>query len=62
MSRTSHHRSQKHAHNGHDYGARYRCNRMYGAGYGAYSRSLAHAEMRNDSKVIIKMEIDDVDI
>lgn len=57
MSRTKHHRAQKNAHNGHDYGARFRCNKTYGAGYGPYSRWLAHREMRADSKVIIRNEL-----
>jgi hypothetical protein len=57
MSRTHHHRTQRNTHCGHDYGGKFNVNKCYGAGYGSYSRQLAHREMRADSKVIIALEL-----
>lgn len=57
MSNTYHHRGQKHRHNGHDYGGKYKCNRMYGQSYGSYGREMAHTEMRVKTKQIIATEL-----
>lgn len=58
MSRTTHHRGQKSRHDGHDYGARYKCNKRYGQGYGKDGRDRAHKEIRHNSNLIIKEELD----
>ena len=62
MSNTYHHKNQKNRHNGHDYSGKYNCNNGYQQSYGSYGRELAHIEMRNKSKEIIRMELDDVDV
>lgn len=54
MSRTHHHRAQKSQHCGHEYGARYNCNKTYGTHYGPDGRNRAHREMRADSKRIVR--------
>lgn len=63
MSRTNHHRNQKrHPHkNGWDYGGKYKCNKKYGCGYGVDGRNLADSERRNESKRIIKHEIENIE-
>lgn len=60
MSRTNHHRNQKTQHLGHDYGSRYNCNRKYTQSYGKYGRDLADSERRNESKVIVKDELNEL--
>lgn len=57
MSRTHHHRTNRHAHCGYDYGARFKVNKGYGGGYGSDSRDAAHREMRAESKSIIASEL-----
>jgi len=59
MSRTNHHRTQRHNHCGYDYGGKYKHNKGYGGGYGSDGRNAAHREMRADSKVIIRSEIEE---
>jgi len=60
MSRTKHHRSQKsHPHHcGWDYGGKYKHNKHYGGGYGSFARHVADKERRNESKAIIKTELE----
>lgn len=62
MSRTKHHRSQKRHphHNGFDYGGKYKHNKHYGGGYGVDARNAADRERRNESKLIIIKEIEDM--
>jgi len=60
MSRTYHHRNQKTQHIGHDYGARYKCNRKFNQSYGKYGRALADSERRNVSKDMIRDELDEI--
>jgi len=54
MSRTKHHRSQKHRHNGHDYGGRYKADKQYGCSYGVEGRDLADKERREAGNRIIR--------
>ncbi len=61
MSRTKHHRNQKHQHNGQEFGSRYKCNRLYCQSYGKDGRDLADTERRNDSKRIINEELEMLD-
>lgn len=58
MSRTRHHRNQKHQHNGFDYGGKYNCNKNYAQGYGTDGRDLADSERRRESKQIIRDELE----
>ena len=57
MSRTHHHKEQKYTHVGHDYGARYKCNKSYGAAYGKDSRDRAHSELRAEDKEVVREEL-----
>ena len=57
MSRTKHHRHQKHTHMGYDYGSRHNCNRHYGGGYGWYARILLHKELRQEDKEVVRNAI-----
>lgn len=59
MTRTKHHRQQKYKHQGHDYGAKYNCNKGYSCPYGKDGRDLADSERRNESKRIIKEELNE---
>ena len=61
MSRTRHHKGQKLRHSGHDYGGRYKCNKMYGQHYGVDGRDRADSERRNESKEIIRNQINEID-
>jgi len=60
VSRTNHHRNQKTQHLGHDYGSRYNCNRKYSQSYGKYGRDLADSERRNEDKLIVREELDEL--
>ena len=57
MSRTKHHRNQKHARLGLDYGARYKYNQHYGGGYGPPAKHGAKRERRRDGKLLINQEM-----
>lgn len=59
MRRTRHHKGQKHRHNGHDYGARYKCNKTYGCPYGVEGRDLADSERRREAKKVIQEGLDE---
>lgn len=59
MSRTRHHRNQKNAHLGHDYGSRYRCNKLYGQSYGKDGRDRANSERRIDDKSEVQSGLDE---
>jgi len=58
MSRTRHHRHQSSRHCGHDYGARYKCNKSYGAAYGVVSRGRAATERRQKGKKLVSDALD----
>jgi len=60
MSDTRHHRRQKYQHCGEDYGARYNCDKGYGTAYGKDGRQKAKEERRNESKKIIKKELNEL--
>ena len=57
MSRTKHHRAQKHCHNGDDWGARYKCDKGYCGGTGKTPKQLAKTERRVEGKNIILKEL-----
>lgn len=57
MSRTKHHRHQKHNKWGYDFGARYNCDKCFHNGTGFFSKLLANRERRNESKRIILSEV-----
>lgn len=59
MSRTRHHRNQKAAHCGYDYGGKYKNNKGYGGGYGVEGRNAADTERRVEGKKIVRNEIDE---
>ena len=44
---------------GYDFGAKYKCDKGYGAGTGKTPKDLADSERRNQSKKIIKQELND---
>lgn len=46
MSRTHHHRGQRHRHNGQDFWSRFNCNKHGGAGIGPFAKRLLHKELR----------------
>ena len=54
MSRTTHHRNQRIVRPGHDFGARYKCDRGYGAGVGPHPKNLARSERRSESKLLAR--------
>jgi hypothetical protein len=56
MSRTSHHKGQKHNKQGLDFCGKYKVNRLHGGGYGREPKDCAHKEMRNDAKVACQVE------
>jgi len=60
MSRTIHHRSQKHAKRGLDYGAKYKCDKGYCVGSGSYPKKLAAKERRIESKELIQNQLTDL--
>ena len=60
MSRTKHHRSQKHAKCGQDFGAKYQCDKGYSAGTGAIPKELANTERRIDGIKIVRDEISQI--
>lgn len=57
MSRTKHHRTQKHCHDGEDWGAKYKCDKGYCGGTGKIPKQLANAERRNEDKKTVSNEI-----
>jgi hypothetical protein len=56
VSRTKHHNQNTHI--GEDFGGKYMCNKSYARPYGKSGRQLAHKEMRNDAKDIVRSELD----
>ncbi len=56
MSRTRHHRSQKDAKIGCDFGYRYRCNKLYGVGTGSIAKDKAGSERRADSRDLTRRD------
>lgn len=59
MSNTRHHRGQRANKAGHDFGKRYKCDKHWSGGTGRVPKTLAHKEMRNESKVIIQRELNE---
>ncbi len=60
MSRTRHHKNQKHQHNGHEYGSKLKCNKHYGNSYGVDGRDLGDSERRNEERHIIIEELKEI--
>jgi len=58
MSRTRHHRGSRNRRLGEDFGAKYKCDKHYGAGIGKDAKHEADSERRNDSKNIIRKELE----
>lgn len=52
MSRTKHHKMQKHQHVGHDYGSRANCNKTYNNSYGTFGRKRLHKELRAEVRLL----------
>ena len=57
MSRTIHHKSQKHRRCGFDYGGKYKFDKNYSGGYGSFSRKMAHKELRIEDKSTVRKEL-----
>ena len=61
MSRTTHHRNQKHSHCGYDYGSKYKCNKNYAQSYGVDGRNRADSERRQQDKKVVADELSIMD-
>jgi hypothetical protein len=46
---------------GRDFGAKYKCDKGYGAGTGPHAKNLADSERRADSRRLIREELKDID-
>jgi hypothetical protein len=61
MSRTKHHKTQKHCKCGWDFGARYNHNKGYGGGTGPQAKDAADIERRIEDKKTVQDELKDLD-
>lgn len=61
MSRTKHHRGQKHQKAGLDFTGKYRNNKLHGGGYGRVAKDAAHVELRQKDKEACKDAMDQYD-
>jgi hypothetical protein len=52
MSGTIHHRSQRHAKCGLDFGAKFKHNKHYGGSHGPFAKKMAHKELRAEDRKI----------
>lgn len=57
MSRTKHHKGQKHRRYGLDYGAKYNSNKGYGGGYGPKAKDAADSDRRQEDKRVVREEL-----
>jgi len=60
MSRTGHHKNQKHQHDEFDYGGKYKNNKHYGGGYGVDGRDAADKERRETGKELCESGVDEL--
>ena len=61
MSRTKHHRGQKHQKVGLNFGGKYNHNKFFDGGYGRVAKDAAHIELRQKDKEACREAMDQCD-